>query len=64
MDAICQCGIIRCTSNQPEILLIDGDSVSSDLSVFECCFQLGDLCVQNVFCVIRDSNLLRFDEKH
>lgn len=54
LGAICQCGIIRCTSNQPKILLIDGDSVSSDLYILECCFQLGDLYVQNVFCVINE----------
>lgn len=54
VGAICQCGIIPCTSNLPKILLIDGDSVSSDLYILECCFQLGDLYVQNVFCVINE----------
>lgn len=38
------------TSQKP--CLIDGDSVSSSLYILECCFQLGDLYVQNVFCVI------------
>ena len=56
-------GWLFCTSNQPKILLIDGDSVSLDLYSLECCFQLGDLYVQNVVCVTRDSCQLRFDVK-